>query len=163
MCFFHFRRSLSVLFLCVMALAAMSATAQSLGTGTAVPAVPLKDQHGNAWQIAADTRLVIFASGRKASNIALEVLGQQPKDFLAARHAVYLADMSRMPRLVTRSFALPALREQPFAVGVSLEDHALDGWPRQEDMLTLLRLESGRITAIEYVGTNAQLRSALGL
>lgn len=163
MCFFQFRRLLRVLLLCLVALAALPAMAQSLGPGTALPAVPLKDQHGNAWQIAADTRLVIFAAGRKASNIALEVLGQQPKDFLASRRVAYLADMSRMPGLVTRTFALPALREQPFLVGVSLEDKALDDWPRKDDMLTLLRVEGGRITAIDYVGTNAQLRSALGL
>lgn len=157
------RRPLDWLFLGLLAWVALPALAQPLGPGAALPALQLKDQHGNAWPLAADTQLVIFAAGRKASNIALEVLGQQPKDFLAARQAVYLADLSRMPRLVTRSFALPALREQPFAVGVSLEDHALDDWPRQEDMLTLLRVEGGRITAIEYVGTNAQLRSALGL
>lgn len=154
---------LSLLILGLVLSSTLLAQAGSLGPGLALPALQLKDQHGGAWQIAADTRLVIFAAGRKASNIALEVLGQQPKDFLASRQAVYLADMSRMPGLVTRSFALPALREQPFRVGVSLEDQALDGWPRKEDMLTLLRVEGGRITSVEYVGANAQLRSALGL
>jgi hypothetical protein len=59
-------------------------------------------------------------SNKPRSNWVMEVLGAQAKGFLESRHAVYVADMSRMPSFVTRTFALPALREQPFTVGVNL-------------------------------------------
>ena len=128
-----------------------------------LPTVALQDQHAKAWTIKADTRLVLFAAGRKPSNLVMEVLGEQPKDFLDSRHAVYVADMSRMPGMITRTFALPALREQPFTVGVALDDKLLAEWPRQEDAITLIRLEAGRVARIDYARTAGELRAALGL
>ncbi len=53
--------------------------------------------------------------------------------------------MSKMPGVITRTFALPALREQPFEVGVSLDAKTLADWPRQEDAVTLIRLDQGRV------------------
>ncbi|MBL8388774.1 MAG: hypothetical protein JNK17_11210 [Hydrogenophaga sp.] len=131
--------------------------------GQPLPALSLKNQHDQEWYVHADTRLVIFAAGRKASNLAMAVLGPQPKGFLAARHALYLADMSRMPGFITRTFALPSLKEQPFEVGVVLDDKTLAGWPRQDDALTLIRLDNGRVVSHEYATTEVQLKAALGL
>jgi hypothetical protein len=91
------------------------------------------------------------------------VVAAQPKGFLESRKAVYLADMSRMPSFVTRTFALPSLREQSFTVGVVLDSALLQGWPAQEDALMLIELTNGRVTALRPVSTEAQLRTALGL
>ncbi len=131
--------------------------------GQPLPALTLKDQHDKAWQIEADTRLVLFAAGRKASNLALAVLGAQPKDFLPQRRALYLADMSRMPGFVTRTFALPSLRDQPFRVGVSLDERVLADWPAQSDAVLLIDLEQGKVSRIRSAATEAELRVALGL
>lgn len=131
--------------------------------GQAMPLVAVKDQHEQDWRIKPDTQLLLFAAGRKASNLALAVLGSQPKGFLATRHAVYLADMSKMPGFVTRTFALPSLREQPFEVGVVLDEKLLADWPRQDDAVTLIRLKDGLVAVVDYAKTEAQLRGALGI
>ena len=141
----------------------LASLAAPVEPGHFLPLLTLKNQHAQEWQIPADTRTVLFAAGRKASNLMLSVLGTQPKGFLAARNAVYLADMSKMPGFITRTFALPSLREQPFEVGVSLDEQQLADWPRQDDAVTLIGLDGGRVTHFEYVKTDAQLRSALGL
>ena len=131
--------------------------------GQPLPALTLKDQHDKAWQIEVDTKLVLFAAGRKASNLALAVLSAQPKGFLEQRNAVYLADMSRMPGFVTRTFALPSLREQPFRVGVSLDERVLADGPAQPDAVLLIDLEQGRVSRTRSAGSEAELRTALGL
>ncbi len=131
--------------------------------GQPLPALQLKDQHDRAWQIGADTRLVLFAAGRKASNLALAVLSAQPRDFLEQRKAVYLADMSRMPGFVTRTFALPSLREQPFRIGVSLDERVLADWPAQPDAVLLIDLQDGRVSRVRSAGSEVELRTALGL
>jgi hypothetical protein len=128
-----------------------------------LPLLALQDQHAKPWGIKADTRLVVFAAGRKPSNMVLEVLSAQLKDFLDTHQAVYVADMSRMPGFVTRTFALPSLREQPFAVGVNLDEKLMADWPRQEDAITLIRLEAGRVISIAYARTAAELKTALGI
>lgn len=146
-----------------MALTSALAGAAPVQPGQPLPPLQLKNQHDQSWQVSSQTRLVIFAAGRKASNLVMEVLAPQPAGFLSARQAVYLADMSRMPGFVTRTFALPALREQKFEVGVSLEEQTLSGWPREDDAVTLIRLEGGRVVSHEYIRTEAQLKAVLGL
>lgn len=131
--------------------------------GRPLPTLSLQDQHGQPWQPAADTRLLLLAASRAASSRVQAVLGGQPRDFLAQRRAAYLADMSRMPGFITRNFALPALKEQPFTVGVSLQDGALAAWPQQGDAVTLIHLEGGRVARIGFAETEAALRAALGL
>jgi hypothetical protein len=141
----------------------LASHAAPIEPGRPLPALNLKNQHGQPWRIGSDTKLVLFAAGRKASNLMQTVLTPQPKGFLSGRHAVYLADMSKMPGFITRTFALPSLRELSFEVGVSLEEAALAGWPRQDDAVTLIRLEQGRVLSHEYATTEAQLKAALGL
>jgi hypothetical protein len=129
----------------------------------ALPRLVMQDQHAVPWQVRGDTRLVVFAAGRQPSNMVMEVLSGQVKGFLESRQAVYVADMSRMPGFVTRTFALPALREQPFVVGVNLDEKQLADWPRQDNAITLIHLDAGRVSSIAYVRSTAELKAALGL
>jgi hypothetical protein len=147
----------------LLALGMLGAVAGPVAPGQPLPALALKNQHEQDWRIAPDTKLVLFAAGRKASNLMQSVLAPQPKAFLAGRHAVYLADMSKMPGFITRTFALPSLRELNFDVGVSLDETTLAGWPRQDDAVTLIRLDQGRVVSHEYATTEVQLKAALGL
>lgn len=131
--------------------------------GQPLPELVLKDQHDQPWTVSGDTKLVLFAAGRKASNLMQTVLTGQPAGFLASRQAVYLADMSRMPGFVTRTFALPALREMPFVVGVVLDEALLADWPRPDGAVTLITLQNGRVISVSHASTEASLRAALGL
>ena len=149
--------------LSVLLMSASAAFAAPVVLEQPLPTLALQDQHTQPWGVKADTRLVVFAAGRKPSNLVMEVLGAQAKGFLESRQALYVADMSRMPGFVTRTFALPALLDQPFAVVVNLDDKQLADWPRQEDAITLIRLEGGRVNSISYVRTAAELKSALGI
>lgn len=142
---------------------ALALASPPLQPGQALPELTLKDQHDQAWKVSADTKLVLFAAGRKASNLVQTVLADQPAGFLATRQAVYLADLSRMPGFVTRTFALPALREMPFVLGVVLDEALLKDWPRQDGAVTLIALQDGRVSTVSHASTEAQLRTALGL
>ena len=155
------RRVLTTLALAL--LLPLVSNAAPIEPGQPLPALHLKNQHEQDWYVPAKTRLVVFAAGRKASNLAMAVLSAQYQGFLASRQAVYLADMSKMPGFITRTFALPSLREQPFDVGVSLDDSLLAGWPREPDAVTLIGVEGGRVTHVQYVRSEPELRNALGL
>ncbi len=152
-----------IYFLSALLLSATAALAAPVVLEQPLPVLSLQDQHAQAWSVKADTRLVVFAAERKPSNVVMEVLGAQPKGFLESRQAAYVADMSRVPRFMTRTFALPALREQPFTVGMNLDDKQLADWPRQEAAITLIRLESGHVNSIAFVRNAAKLKMALGI
>jgi hypothetical protein len=132
---------------------ALALASPPLQPGQALPELTLKDQHDQAWKVSADTKLVLFAAGRKASNLVQTVLADQPAGFLATRQAVYLADLSRMPGFVTRTFALPALREMPFVLGVVLDEALLKNWPRQDGAVTLIALQDGRVSTVSHASS----------
>ena len=46
---------------------ALALASPPLQPGQALPELTLKDQHDQAWKVSADTKLVLFAAGRKAS------------------------------------------------------------------------------------------------
>ena len=143
--------------------ASVLAWASPVQVGQPLPALQIKNQHDQDWRVTPDTQLLMFAAGRKASSLMQVVLTPQPKGFLAERRAAYLADMSKMPQFITRTFALPSLREQVHEVGVSLDGKTLADWPRQPDSVTLIRLDQGRVVSLDHASTEAQLRAALGL
>jgi hypothetical protein len=140
---------------------AFAQAAMPVAVGQALPELKLKDQHDKPWAVAPSTRLVMFAAGRKASSQVQVVLQDLPKDQLTRRQAVYLADMSKMPGFITRTFALPALKEMPYAIGVSLDEATLASWPRQPDAVTLIELDQGVVKRITYTAVEADLRAAL--
>jgi hypothetical protein len=139
------------------------AAPDNFAVGEPLPSLTIQNQHHKSWGWNDSTRLVILAKGRAPANWVMDVVGPKGQGFLASRQAVYLADMSKMPGFITRSFALPALREQPFEVGVVMDDKALAAWPQQADTLTLVHLDRSRVVSHEFVTDAAGLRRALGL
>ena len=155
---------LSALFLAAVVAWPVVTKAQAMAAvavGQPLPVLAVKDQHDKPWQITPGTRLVIFAAGRKASSLVQSVLQALPKDQLTRKNAMYLADMSKMPGFVTRTFALPALREMPYLIGVSLEEATLAAWPRQTDAVTLIEMVQNMVKRISYTATEPDLRAAL--
>jgi len=141
----------------------LAAGAAPLAPGASLPPLSLEDQHGKTVATRAATRIVLFAADKAASDLINEVLVGQPAGVLDTLNAVYFADISAMPALVTRMFALPALREMPFAVGLGRDASQLADLPRQKGAATILRLADGKVAAIEYAHNAGQLKQAIGL
>lgn len=137
--------------------AAALTAAQLLGPGDLLPQIALEDQHGNQAMPAPDTRLLLFAPDKAASDLLNTHLAGQTDSYLNDRQAVFLADISDMPGLVTRLFALPAMREYPYPVLLTREEGKLDFIPRRAGEITMIRLHQGRVTDIQYAAGVADL------
>jgi NADPH-dependent ferric siderophore reductase len=131
-----------------------------------MPAVFLSDQHDKPVSIGPATRWVIFASDKAGSDLVTAVLAAEAPVMLDRLQLVYLADISAMPAMVTRMFALPKLRELSFPIALVRDPaqvaQAAD-LPRQAGSAAVLRLERQQIAQIIMVGSAEELRAALGL
>lgn len=145
-------------------LLALPACAETLKPGDAMPALALSDQHDQAGAIGADTRLVLFTKDMDASDHVEQALADDGAARLAAAKAVFVADISRMPAVITRMFALPALRKRPYRMLLDRDGEATAVLPSVEQHVTLLRLDQGRIASVEFAASadavNAALRAA---
>lgn len=135
--------------------------AAPLVSGDAAPMLTLEDQHGKPVAVPGAARWLLFAPDKAAADLAQAWLTPQGAEVLRKRQLVYLADISAMPAVVTRMFALPKLRELPFAIGLLRESGVAAAFPRQPRALTLMRLEQGRIAEVRHVSDEAGLRDAL--
>jgi hypothetical protein len=60
-------------------------------------------------------------------------------------------------------FALPKLRELPFAIGLARDAAAVAQLPRRSGHVTVLDLRDGAVTQIRFAGNAPALQQALGL
>lgn len=142
-------------------LVVVASPAPMVGQALRLPSA-LQDQHGQPWALAADTRLLLFASGRKAANLMEAALQDLPADHLPRHGALYLADLSKMPAFITRTFALPAMRKLPFRIGLVNDESLLAAWPRpQPEVVWLITLRQGVVQKLEEAKTVADIRAAI--
>jgi hypothetical protein len=139
------------------------APAAPLEPGSPAPQIALADQHDRPVSVGPATAWLIFAPDMPASNLANQVLQAQQPGVLERLKAVYLADISAMPSMVTTMFALPKMRERHFAIGLARDASQVADLPRRAGEVTVLVLRDGRVGQVIYAGDEAALRRMLGL
>ena len=84
-----------------------------------------------------------------------EYLNEKDKDFLKNKHAVFIANISGMPSIITKMFALPKMRKYTHEILLIYDDED-KRFTSKDEMSTLYTLDNGVITNISYV-TKADL------
>jgi hypothetical protein len=140
---------------------ALEAAAATLGPGMTLPALTLTDQHDAAATIGPDVRLVLYTRDMDGADIVEEALAENGAALLEGAHAVTVSDISRMPGVITRLFALPAMRKRPYRMILDRDGAPTADFPWEEDKVTALFLEQMKIQRVEYVDTPAALRALL--
>jgi len=140
--------------------------ASPLEPGSPVPLITLEDQHGKPVRVDAGTRRLLFSAERSVNDMISKVLLAQPAGVLERQETVFLADISSMPAVITRLFALPKMRDLPYAIGLAREPAQVAqvaDLPRQPGAATVLRFADGKLVDIHLARNESQLRAALGL
>lgn len=144
----------------------LAAPAAPLEPGAPAPVITLEDQHGKPVRVDAGTHRLLFSAERPVNDMVTKVLLAQAAGVLERQQTVYLADISAMPAVITRLFALPRMRELPFSIGLAREPAQaalVADLPRQPGAATVLRFVDGKLVDIHLARNESQLRAALGL
>jgi len=153
--------------LCSLALVRPStADAAPLTEGSAMPTLSLNDQHDKPAAVSPQTRWVVFAAEKPVSDMVSAVLAAEPAGVADRLRLVYVADISGMPALVTRMFALPKLRELSFPIALvrdTAQATQVAEIPRVKGAATVLRLDNGRVAQVATVRLADELRTLLAL
>lgn len=137
------------------------ARAERLRPGQSIPDIRLMDQHDAEGRLDATTRLVLVTRDMDAGNLVKDALTERGGATLTAAHAVYISDISRMPGLITKLFALPAMRKRDYRILLDRDGKATADIPSEEGKITALRIADGVIAQIDYVSTVEGLRMLL--
>jgi len=133
----------------------------SLSIGDPVPAIALRDQNGAELRVDPSTRILVFTRDMEGGKLTKEAFAEEGSTMLTKAGAVYLSDVSGMPALVRSMFAMPAMKKRPYPVAIDESGEATAALPSREGKVTILTLDAGRITAITFAASAAEVRAAL--
>jgi len=142
-----------------LVLSGVPMAADQVAVGDKLPTLTLHDQHDQPMAISADTRLVLFAFEKPAADLLTAYLEAQPDDFLERNAAVYLMDISGMPKMITQMFALPKMRKRPYRILLADKPETLAFVPRHQNQVTVISLDKGRVESLEFVDDESGLRA----
>lgn len=132
-----------------------------LQQGDTLPALRLNDQHDKPYLLAADIQQIMFAADNAGAELVMGELDQRGGPWLKETRRAYLADIHKMPSLVSRLFAMPKLREKTYSIALGREATDLAMFPRQKDCVSLLTIQAGKLGDVSYACDAKTLQFAL--
>jgi len=79
-----------------------------------------------------------------------QFLSSKDKDFLKNHHAVFIANIAKMPSIITKMFALPKMRDYKHNI-LLIYDENDKRFISQEEKSTVYKLENGVIKSISFI------------
>lgn len=131
--------------------------------GDRIEPFALEDQHGVTRRVDEATEVLLVSRDMDGGHVLEQALDGAPEGFLEERRAAYVADVSRMPGLVTRLFAIPSLRRRPYPMLLDRDGTTTARLPTAAGRGTLVFLDGLRITRVLHAATPEELARALGV
>lgn len=133
-----------------------------LAVGDSFPVLELEDQFEKERPVPGEAGLIVFSGSKQADDELSGTLGEVAGEALRAGTTIYLSDISRMPGLITRLIAMPALKDRDYPVTLIREEGQADALPAREGCYTLFDLsDDGVVEGIEETCEPEALEAAL--
>ena len=117
----------------------LSAFANSLTVGSNLPTLTVKDQFEKEFTIDAKIKTIIFSATKDESATIKDFLVTKDKNYLTTNNIAYVADITGMPSLISKFFALPKMKDYSFSILLIDEDNK---WLTKEMYPSSARLPS---------------------
>jgi hypothetical protein len=147
--------------LVALLLAGRLALAAALQPGEPWPPLALKDQHDKPLSVGPDTRVIFFAFEMDGSRLMTKALDGLPAAILERQNAVYIADISSMPGLISTMAAEPRMKKAPYRIALIRFEREGERLPRKPGAVTVLQVDAGKIRSIEFARDAQQIRRHL--
>ncbi len=108
-----------------------------------------------------DTQLLIISFEKETGDFVNDYLDTKEPLYLLAQHAVFIADINRMPSIITSLFALPKLQKYKHPIYLHYEDQFENYVPYKEEQLTLVHIKDEKVHSISYISTLKELKEVL--
>ena len=129
--------------------------AEPYAVGDVIEAFTLEDQHGENHSVDASVAVILFSRDMDGGEFLKEGLAEVSPDYLGGQNAVYVADISGMPGLIATMFAIPAMRDRPYAMLLDREGDTTARLPDVEGQATLIFLDGLKIERLVHVNEAA--------
>ncbi|PIE71675.1 MAG: hypothetical protein CSA22_02295 [Deltaproteobacteria bacterium] len=137
----------------------LSATvANAMQVGDPLPTFKIVDQFGKEQVLSSDTKTIMVTSSKVTSEIIKDYLLEKGKGFLERNSAYYVADISGMPSVISKLFAVPKMKDYPFSI-LLVDKKQAKTFSKKEDQITIYTIENGKVLSINYIKEKEELAS----
>lgn len=120
----------------------------------------LKDQFEQPVTLNENTQWVVFISEKSVSQIfsdSMKTLNINPDH----QPFIYVSDISKMPALITKMFALPKMKKLGYKMALDRSGEITKSWPRQDKSVTILSIKDKAVNGVDYLEDEDQILAFL--
>lgn len=144
----------------VLIASVIAISAQSLKIGSNIQMLNNYDfetPKSRKMKVPQNTQTVLIAFDKDTGALVNEYLSTQNKYFLQRKKAIFIADINKMPTVITNMFALPKLREYKHLIYLHYGERFQNAAPKKADKISVLKFENQKLKSISYITTEEEL------
>lgn len=145
----------------LLGLALLAVTVQAVEMGERLAPWTLSDQFDKPYTLDGQLHVLLVARSMAGAKLLGAALEGRPKGYLEARRALFVADISRMPSLIGKLFAIPAMRDYSYRVLLDREGKVVAQYAGPQEGVLWLQLEQGVLRERKVFTEATALRAAL--
>ncbi len=150
------KKTLTAVLLCLL-----TSSALALEPGERLAPWTLLDQHDQPYTLDNQLQVLLVARDMDGAKLLDAALQGKPKGYLEQRQAIFLADISRMPSLIGKLFALPKMRDYNYRVLLDRDARVVPGYAVGEGEVVWLELRESALVQQRHFTDAAELAEAL--
>ena len=116
---------------------------------------------GNEIKIPKEVKLIIVSFEKDTGALVNEYLNTKSSDYLTKYNSIFIADINKMPSVITKMFALPKLRKYKHPMYLNYDEKFEQSVLGKEEMVTLLHVENSIIKHISFIVRKEELKAAI--
>jgi len=123
----------------------------------------LKDQFDKEHHLTNDIKKIIFAFSKPTGHLMKVYLGVRDPDYLSKRNITFIADISGMPSLIAKMFAIPDLKESKYSVLLIREKEKAKRFRNedQKNAVMVITLDNKIVKSVKFVTNEEDLKKEI--
>ena len=121
----------------------------------------LLDQFDQAYTLDDQLQILLVARSMDGAGLVSQALEDKPEGYLEQRKAIFLADVSQMPAVISTLFAIPAMRDYNYRVLLDKTPRVVPSYPGDTDKVLWVEMRQGKVISQREYADPAALEQAL--
>lgn len=121
----------------------------------------LHDQFGEEHKFTTTQKILICSFGKNSGQLISSYFNAQDENYLSSNGITLLADVSGVPSLLRKTIILPKMKKNNFKILLITEKEFSNQFPKEEDSLTILRLDKGIVKNISFAKDESALKAII--
>ena len=134
---------------------------QFYAVGDTIQPITLQDQHDKTHTVNGTTKLILFTTGMEGGKVVRKAIENEEPDYLAKRSAMFISNISGMPRFIAKMFALPKMKKHEYSIVLDREGDVTKKIPSQDNSTTIVQLDNLKIKSISFTKETEEVTRAI--